>query len=198
MKVSKLIKTAILILAITAALSCLQLCMRVHNVQISQRSNAHLFLEDGTEYADTILVELEGVYHYYPIHTGGNVDYIEIKAVASENEVEIFDALIVYNFLDRKWQWVMHNREEPEETQINQQAMFTNFNKKNRGSNASFLFCIDDISKITENGEAGQKGLLLVTTEEAADDPAEIVQSVTEDTYSGAADFIREYGFDFR
>ena len=145
MKVSKLIKTAILILAITAALSCLQLCMRVHNVQISQRSNAHLFLEDGTEYADTIPVELEGVYHYYPIHTGGNVDYIEIKAVASENKVEIFDALIVYNFLDRKWQWVMHNREEPEETQINQQAMFTNFNKKNRGSNASFLFCIDDI-----------------------------------------------------
>ena len=194
MKADKIKRNIILILVITAALSGLQYCLQVHNIPISRRSRAHLFLEDGTEYTDTIPVELEGVYHYYPVHTGSNVDSIEIKAMASEHKVEVFDAVIVYNFLNRPWQWVEHHREEPEKTQINHQAMFTNFSKQNYGDNASFLFCMDDISKITEDGEPGQKGLLLVITEETKNNPAEIIQSLTEDTVSGAADFIREYG----
>lgn len=194
MKTSKLIKIILLILVITAVLSCLQLCLQVHDVQINRRSLARLFLADGTEYAGTIPVELELIYHYYPVHIGNSVNSLEIKAVATEKEVEIFNGVIVYNFLYRKWQWVAHDGEGPEERQINHQAVFTNFSKQNRGDNASFLFCIDDISKITGNETPGQKGLLLAMTEEAADAPADILQSLMGDTVSGAADFIRKYG----
>ena len=190
-KAGKILLVIVIILAVTVFFSFLQYYLQVRVTPISWKSKAHLILEDGTEYKETIPVELTGVFNHYNVGGNGKVDSIEILATAREHETEIFRGAAVYYSSDWHWHWVVHDREKTGYGHIDKQVMFTDYNKSN--DSASFLFCIDDISKITEDGEPGRAGLLVVTKWET-DNADEIIQNFLEETGSKTADFLKEYG----
>lgn len=187
--IRKIICIIIIVAAVTAFFSFLQYYLQVRITPISWKSKAHLILEDGTEYAETIPVELEGAFYHYNVGGGHKVDSIEILATAHEHETEIFRGTAVY--YSKEWQWVIHNREKTGYGHVDWQAMFTNYSKRN--DNALFLFCIDDVSKITDGDVPGKAGLLAVTKRET-DKVSRMIQSFLEECDPEVLDFLEEYG----
>lgn len=189
----KTAKIGLLLFTAAAVVFLVRHCFGVYLTPIEWNCRARLILDDGTEYPQVVPVRIKAGFYRYTVHAGIRSDYLNLTA--SVRDKELFDGSVVYCFNDWQWQWAAQDRTEQGFGHIDRQAVFTDFgtNKKN----PAFVFCIDDVSKITDGGAPGRRGLL-IAPKWNTDRTEDIVQSLAADPDTGAAGFLKDYGLSAR
>lgn len=176
----KIWKIPLVILSIIASvvlLSLLQYLLYSKNhpatYHIDQRVAGTLVLEDGSEYSETIPLQLDGFYFDYGMFYTDK-DYIYLDA--SSNGEPFYNG---YYAVTCKADSLIGTVTGADGTELEHQddykgrLLYADFKRKEP---SVFIFYIEDILRITTNGTPGQKGLL-VLADPSLGTPSEIVQN---------------------
>lgn len=133
------------------------------------RGEGKLLLEGGGEYEESIPLRLDGVYFdheiFYP-----DKDSLWLQADCNGNV--FFDGFYYIGNMEGFAPDLLEPEDRVILEEYNGRLAYADFQSKEQWA---YIFYMTDISQIINNGESGQKGLLVVTSQDSSD-PEEVVQ----------------------